>query len=91
MAADSGQNAELSANANRLRTYLQRRIDDDGTFYTKSRKIAEEIELSPKEIGAAMNQLYRTTQQPQIEKWGYTNGTTWRISESEVTGQREKR
>ncbi|MEF8822381.1 MAG: hypothetical protein V5A52_08895 [Halovenus sp.] len=84
MAADghSGQNVDLSTKASRLCTYLQRRIEEDGTFYTKSRDIAEDIELSSKEIGAAMGQLRETNQQPQIEKWGYTNGTTWRISKS---------
>jgi len=84
MATDgpSGQNADRSTKASRLRAYLQRRIEKDGTFYTKSRDIAEELDLSSKEIGAAMNQLQQTNQQPQIEKWGYTKGTTWRISES---------
>jgi transposase-like protein len=78
----SGRNADLSTKASRLRAYLQQRIEEDGTLYTKSRDIAEELELSSKEIGAAMCQLRQTDRQPQIEKWGYTNGTTWRISES---------
>jgi CRP-like cAMP-binding protein len=84
MATDghAGQESDLSTSATRLRAYLQRRIEEDGAFYTKSRDIAEELDLSPKEIGAAMGQLRQTNAQPQIEKWGYTNGTTWRIRES---------
>ena len=83
MAADSeasDSEERLSANANQLLDYLQNRLEVEGTFYAKSRYIADEIDLSAKEVGAAMRKLKDRQVPVQIEKWGYTNGTTWRIT-----------
>lgn len=62
----------------RLRTYLQQRAED-GEFYIKSKFIADDVGLSPKEIGALMVKLRDSAQELQIEKWSYTSATTWRI------------
>jgi len=63
-----------------LAHYLDDRLREEGVFYDKSRFIAEEVDLSPKEVGAYMRRLREEASHLQIEKWGYTNGTTWRIS-----------
>jgi hypothetical protein len=63
-----------------LAAYLDRRLREEGAFYDKSRFIAEEVDLSPKEIGAYLSRLQEAAPDLDIEKWGYTNGTTWRIS-----------
>lgn len=62
----------------RLRSYLKGKAQD-GEMYFKSKFIAEEVGLSPKEIGALMVKLKENTVDLEIEKWSYTSATTWRI------------
>jgi len=69
--------SELPPKAQTLLAYLDGEID--GESYLKSRFIAREIDLSAKEIGAMMVRLQAEPVGLRIEKWGYTNGTTWRI------------
>ena len=63
----------------RLRNYLRRRAED-GEVYVKSKFIADDVGLSPKEIGALMVKLRESASDIEIEKWSYTSATTWRIS-----------
>jgi len=62
----------------RLRRYLRQKIDD-GEMYFKSKFIADEVELSPKEIGALMVKLSDSAEELSVEKWSYTSATTWRV------------
>ncbi|WP_254543313.1 DUF7123 family protein [Halomarina pelagica] len=66
-------------------TEKQRRIErflreNAGTkTYFKSRLIGDELGMSAKEVGANM----RAVQQHStlsVEKWGYSSGTTWKVS-----------
>lgn len=50
-----------------------------GTAYVKSRFIADELELSAKEIGAAICRLERRDSGLGIERWAYSGGTTWKV------------
>ena len=63
----------------RLEQYLREQLDD-GELYFKSKFIAEDVGLSPKEIGALMVQLMDSTTDLSIEKWSYTSATTWRVT-----------
>jgi len=63
----------------RLRTYLREKAAD-GEMYFKSKFIADEVDLSPKEIGALMVKLKDGASDLEIEKWSYTSATTWRVS-----------
>ena len=65
--------------ATRLERYLCERAAD-GEMYFKSKFIADEVDLSPKEIGALMVQLRESASSIEIEKWSYTSATTWRVS-----------
>jgi len=67
-----------SSKEDRLRTYLKQRAQD-GEMYFKSKFIADEVGLSPKEIGALMVKLKESAQELEIEKWSYTSATTWRV------------
>ena len=62
----------------RLKSFLARKAAD-GEMYFKSKFIADEVGLSPKEIGALMVKLRESAQDLQIEKWSYTSATTWRV------------
>ena len=62
----------------RLKDYLLAKAQD-GELYFKSKFIADEVGLSPKEIGALMVKLTDSASELTIEKWSYTSATTWRI------------
>jgi hypothetical protein len=62
----------------RLKRYLLDKAES-GEIYVKSKFIADEVGLSPKEIGALMVKLRDQARELDVEKWSYTNATTWRI------------
>ena len=62
----------------RLAAYLRERADD-GEVYFKSKFIADEVDLSPKEIGALIVKLQESVSDLAIERWSYTGATTWRV------------
>lgn len=70
----------LPAKAQPLVAYLRSRVREEGAFYAKSRFVAEELELSAKEVGAFMRRLQECEEGPSVEAWAYTNGTTWYVS-----------
>lgn len=63
----------------RLKQYLRERAAD-GEIYFKSKFIADDVGLSPKEIGALMVKLKDSAADLEIEKWSYTSATTWRVA-----------
>ena len=62
----------------RLKRYLLDKVED-GELYFKSKFIADEVGLSPKEIGALMVKLRDDASDLSVEKWSYTSATTWRV------------
>lgn len=67
----------------RLKAHLIDLLDEKGdTVYTKSKFIARRdgVDLSPREIGACMYLLSEHSEALEVEPWGYTNATTWKIS-----------
>jgi hypothetical protein len=65
----------------RLKQYLLDKAQD-GELYFKSKFIADEVGLSPKEIGALMVKLRDSATELTVEKWSYTSATTWRVEPS---------
>lgn len=87
-ATDTDRSAETGAaslppKAGPLVAYLRARVREEGAFYVKSRFIAEDLDLSAKEVGAFMRQLQNRETGPAVEAWAYTNGTTWYVSAEE--------
>ena len=70
---------EAHTKEDRLRQYLTRKVHEEGEVYFKSKFIADEVGLSPKEIGALMVKLRDSAREIDVEKWSYTSATTWRI------------
>lgn len=62
----------------RLKHYLREKASD-GDLYFKSKFIADDVDLSSKEIGALMVKLSKSATDLEIEKWSYTSATTWRV------------
>jgi len=67
----------------RIREYLLDRTAD-GPAFVKSKFLAEELhdDLNAKEIGTALGRLAEEADDLDVERWSYTNATTWRVSRS---------
>jgi len=62
----------------RLKRYLLARTAE-GEMYFKGKFISDDVDLSPKEIGALMVKLRESATELTVEKWSYTGATTWRV------------
>jgi hypothetical protein len=78
MSAMANPSTERGSKEERLKQYLLDKAQG-GELYFKSKFIADEVGLSPKEIGALMVKLRDSAGDLTIEKWSYTSATTWRI------------
>ena len=65
----------------RLADYLRARVED-GEMYFKSKFIADDVDLSSKEIGALIVKLQDSVEDLSIERWSYTGATTWRVEQT---------
>ncbi|MDY6965222.1 MAG: hypothetical protein SVM80_04540 [Halobacteriota archaeon] len=52
---------------------------DKGKRYFKSKYIAQDLGLSPKEVGTNLGILSEECESLKIEKWGYSKSTTWKV------------
>lgn len=78
MSVTATPSTDGSSKEDRLKQYLSDRAKD-GEMYFKSKFIADDVGLSPKEIGALMVKLRDSATDLTIEKWSYTSATTWRV------------
>ena len=83
MSATATPSTDVSANDSqskeeRLKQYLLDRAQD-GEVYFKGKFISDDVDLSPKEIGALMVKLRDSATELTVEKWSYTGATTWRV------------
>ena len=51
-----------------------------GKHYFKSKYIAKELGLSPKEVGTNMAILADICKELDIIRWSYSNSTTWMVT-----------
>ncbi|WP_144919735.1 DUF7123 family protein [Halorubrum salsamenti] len=72
------ESAGLSAKQARILRYLRENAADK--TYFKSRLIADELDLSAKEVGANMGAVADAAADIDVEKWGYSSGTTWMVT-----------
>lgn len=78
MSATTKPSGDERSKEERLKAFLKRKAES-GEMYFKSKFIADEVGLSPKEIGALMVKLKDSAADLEIEKWSYTSATTWRV------------
>jgi hypothetical protein len=78
MSATAGAGVtDLTEKQQRIAAFLR---DNAGTrTYFKSRLIGDELDMSAKEVGANMRAVREATPLT-IEKWGYSSGTTWKVT-----------
>ncbi|MFP8955736.1 hypothetical protein ACLI4Y_03335 [Natrialbaceae archaeon A-CW3] len=68
---------DLTSKQSQILQYLRERA---GTkTYFKSRLIGEELGMTAKEVGANITALQDGDYDIEIEKWGYSSSTTWKV------------
>ena len=72
------ETADLTEKQRHILNYLRRSAATK--TYFKSRLIAEELEMTAKEVGANMTAIREGDFDVRVEKWGYSSGTTWKVT-----------
>jgi hypothetical protein len=67
----------MSEKQRRIARFLETNAETQ--TYFKSRLIGDELGMSAKEVGANMRAV-REASPLTIEKWGYSSGTTWKVT-----------
>jgi hypothetical protein len=68
---------DLTDKQRRILQYLRRSAATK--TYFKSRLIADELEMTAKEVGANMTAIANGDFDLDVEKWGYSSSTTWMV------------
>ncbi|ELY47943.1 hypothetical protein C494_12115 [Natronorubrum bangense JCM 10635] len=70
--------ADLTSKQRQILQYLR---DNAGTkTYFKSRLIGQELGMTAKEVGSNITALQNGNLDVEIEKWGYSSSTTWKVN-----------
>ncbi|WP_293031169.1 hypothetical protein [Natronococcus sp.] len=69
---------DLTSKQRRILRYLREHAATK--TYFKSRLIAQELGMTAKEVGSNITALQESDSGVEIEKWGYSSSTTWKVS-----------
>jgi hypothetical protein len=78
MSTSTAATTDLSEKQRRILGYLQRNADTQ--TYFKSRLIGDELGMTAKEVGANMTAIQDGSSEVDVEKWGYSSSTTWKVT-----------
>lgn len=73
--------ADLSEEDRRILEHLRRSVTR-GEKYFRAKHIAEQLGLSAKQVGARLPKVAEESEDVDIEKWGRSRSTTWRVTPS---------
>ncbi|ELY71765.1 hypothetical protein C488_16072 [Natrinema pellirubrum DSM 15624] len=68
---------DLTSKQRRILEYL--RNNAATKTYFKSRLIGQELGMTAKEVGSNITALQEGDYDVEIEKWGYSSSTTWKV------------
>ncbi|WP_135661753.1 DUF7123 family protein [Halorhabdus rudnickae] len=71
--------AEFSEEERAILEYLHERVTGEEGYF-RAKGIAESIGLSAKQVGVRLPRLAEKADEVDIEKWGRTRSTTWRVT-----------
>ncbi|AFZ72266.1 DUF7123 family protein [Natronobacterium gregoryi] len=74
----SAMATDLTSKQQQILQYLREKAATK--TYFKSRLIAQELGMTPKEVGSNITALQNGNYDVEIEKWGYSSSTTWKVS-----------
>lgn len=75
------EDEELNPDQKRILEHLKEGVER-GKHYFKSKGIASATGLSPKQVGVHLSNLKEGCEDLEIQKWGYSTSTTWRVSDA---------
>jgi hypothetical protein len=78
MSTTSAAAVDLSEKQRRILGHL--RSNADSQTYFKSRLIGEALGMTAKEVGANMTAIKQGEFDVDVEKWGYSSSTTWKVT-----------
>ncbi|QGA82529.1 hypothetical protein [Halomicrobium sp. LC1Hm] len=70
---------EISEEDRQILDYLRNSVSR-GQSYFRAKNIAEQLGLSSKQVGARLPRLAEEADEVDIEKWGRSRSTTWRVT-----------
>jgi len=70
--------ADLTDKQQQILAYLREK--GQMKTYFKSRLIGEELGMTAKEVGANMTAIEGGNFDVDVEKWGYSSSTTWKVN-----------
>lgn len=70
--------SELTEDDRRIIRHL-RSLINNGEVYVRSRQIADAVDLTANQVGARLSRLADKVDDFEIEKWGRSRSTTWRV------------
>lgn len=76
--AATAATTDLTDKQRTILQYLRERADE--RTYFKSRLIGEDLGMTAKEVGANMAAIQDGNFDVDVEKWGYSSSTTWKVS-----------
>ncbi|RKD95301.1 DUF7123 family protein [Halopiger aswanensis] len=74
----SAMASDLTSKQQRILRYL--RENAATKTYFKSRIIGKELGMTAKEVGSNITAIQDGDYDVEIEKWGYSSSTTWKVS-----------
>ena len=78
VAETPGGSTDLTPKQRRILEYLRQHAGE--RTYFKSRLIGDDLGLSAKEVGTNMPKVAEATAELEVQKWGYSSATTWRVT-----------
>ena len=78
MSTSTAATTDLSDKQHSILEYLRETAQTK--TYFKSRLIGEELGMTAKEVGTNMTAIQRGEFEVDVEKWGYSSSTTWKVS-----------
>ena len=76
--ASTAPQVSLTQKQQRILDYLRERAPTK--TYFKSRLIGDDLDMSAKEVGANMPAVADAANGLDVEKWGYSSSTTWKVT-----------
>ncbi|MDY6817950.1 MAG: hypothetical protein SVG88_04745 [Halobacteriales archaeon] len=73
--------SEFTEEDRRILAYLRKQVTR-GDRYFRSKTIAKKVGLSAKQVGSRLPRLAEKSDDVDIEKWGRSKSTTWRVTPS---------
>ena len=71
--------SDYSDEEQRILAYLRDSVSA-GQQYFRAKNIADAIDLSSKQVGSRLPKLSEKSEDVDIEKWGRSRSTTWRVT-----------